>query len=52
MHFDVPGAIKLTLPRSLVWLVFAPLAAWLAFSFPLERGRLGRNLGVHLAACG
>lgn len=49
--FDVPGAIKLTLPRSLVWLVFAPLAAWLAFSFPLERGSLARNLGAHLAAC-
>lgn len=49
--FDVPGAIKLTLPRSLVWLVFAPLAAWFAFTFPLERGRLARSLGVHLAAC-
>lgn len=49
--FDVPGAIKLTLPRSLIWLIFAPLAAWLAFTFPLERARLARSLAVHLAAC-
>jgi signal transduction histidine kinase len=54
MHLDaysVSGAFKLTLHRSLVWFVFAPIAAWLAFAFPLERGRLARSLGVHLVAC-
>src|SRR5262245_40728164 len=49
--FDLWEATKITLPRSLVWLVFAPLAAWLAFRFPLERGRLARSLAIHLAAC-
>jgi hypothetical protein len=54
MHVDSFGvleAMKASLPRSLVWLVFAPLAVWLAFEFPLERGRLARSLAVHLAAC-
>jgi two-component system LytT family sensor kinase len=49
--FDVLEAMKMTLPQSLMWLVFAPLAVWLAFRFPLERGRLARSLAVHLAAC-
>jgi two-component system, LytTR family, sensor kinase len=49
--FDVSDAVKLTLPRSLVWLVFAPLAVWLAFRFPLERAQLFRSLAAHLAAC-
>ena len=48
--FDLVGAIKLTLPRSAMWLVFAPLAVGLAFCFPLERGRLVRSSAVHLAA--
>ena len=33
--YDMPGAVKLALPLSLVWLIFAPLAAWLALRFPL-----------------
>jgi histidine kinase/histidine kinase/DNA gyrase B/HSP90-like ATPase len=49
--FDLPGAIKVTLPRSLVWLVFAPLSVWLGFGFPLERGRLGLSMGAHVSAC-
>src|SRR5262245_43276258 len=54
MHTDAFGvwqAIHLTLPRSVIWLVFAPLAVGLAFWFPLERGRLARSLVLHLAAC-
>ena len=49
--FDLPQAIKVTLPRSLVWLVFAPLSVWLGFGFPLERGRLAWSLAAHLSAC-
>src|SRR5262245_56206960 len=48
---DLWETIKVTVPRSVVWLVFAPLAVWLAFRFPLERGRLAMSLTVHLAAC-
>jgi len=48
--FDPWKAMKMTLPRSLVWLVFSPVSVWLAFSFPVERGRLVRSLAVHLAA--
>jgi two-component system, LytTR family, sensor kinase len=54
IHMDstnVFEAVKMTLPRSLVWLVFAPLAVWLALQFPLERGQLARSLAMHLAAC-
>src|SRR5207247_1855843 len=49
--FDLLEAMKITLPRSLVWLVFAPVSVWLAFRFPLERGRLSLSLTAHLAAC-
>jgi signal transduction histidine kinase len=49
--YDMPAALKLALPRSLVLLIFAPLAAWLAFRFPLEPGRASRNVLIHLAAC-
>jgi hypothetical protein len=48
---DLAGTIKVTLPMSLVWLVFAPLSVWLGFRFPLERGRVASSLGVHVAAC-
>lgn len=48
---DVLEAMKIALPRLLVWLFFAPLAVWLAFRFPLERGRLAWSLPVHLTAC-
>src|SRR5215468_4573735 len=44
-------AIKTTLPRSAMWLFFAPLAVGLVFFFPLERGRLLRGGAAHLAAC-
>ena len=49
--FNVLEAMKIILPRSVLWLVFAPVAVWLAFRFPLERRRLARSLAVHLAAC-
>jgi two-component system LytT family sensor kinase len=49
--FDLWQAIKITLPRSAMWLFFAPLAVGLAFLFPLERGHLLRNGAVHLVAC-
>src|SRR5262249_42007883 len=49
--YDMLGAIKLAAPRALVWLIFAPLATWLAFRFPLEPGRASRNVLIHLAAC-
>jgi hypothetical protein len=49
--FDVPGAIKVTLPTSLVWLIFAPLSVWLGFRFPLERKRLAPSLAAHIIAC-
>src|SRR5215475_4869809 len=49
--FNLLGAIKVTLPTSLVWLVFAPLSVWLGFGFPLERGRLASSLAAHFAAC-
>src|SRR5579863_8915053 len=47
---DALGAMKIILPRLLVWLFFAPLAVWLAFRFPLEGGRLAWSLAVHLTA--
>ena len=49
--FNLWGAIKSTLPRSAMWLIFAPLAVGLVFFFPLERGRLLRHGAAHLAAC-
>jgi signal transduction histidine kinase len=48
--FDALEAMKIILPRLLVWFFFAPLAVWLAFRFPLERGRLAWSLAVHLTA--
>jgi two-component sensor histidine kinase len=49
--FDLWEAISFALPRSAMWMVFAPLAVGLAFWFPMERGHLARSLVVHLAAC-
>ena len=49
--FELPDAVKIALPSWLVWLAFAPLTVWLAFRFPLERGRLALNVAVHLSAC-
>ncbi|MGN6384814.1 MAG: sensor histidine kinase [Verrucomicrobiota bacterium] len=34
-----------------LWLFFLPTVAWLSFRFPIERRRLFRNVGIHLAAC-
>lgn len=43
-------AFLLSLPLWLGWVVFGPLVVWLAFRFPLERGRLSECLPVHLLA--
>lgn len=53
MHVDGYGfqeAVKLTLPRTVVWLIFAPLAVALVFWFPFERERWVRSLLLHLIA--
>src|ERR1041385_1820736 len=34
-----------------LWLLFLPAVAWLSFSFPIERRRLLRNVGLHLLFC-
>src|SRR5690348_485315 len=49
--FDVWEAIKMTVPRSAMSMVFAPLAVCLAFLFPMERGRIARSVLAHLSAC-
>ena len=49
--FDFWQAIKVTVPRTVMWLFFAPLAVVLAFWFPFERGHLAPALAVHIAAC-
>jgi len=49
--FTLWDALKITLPRSAMWLVFAPLAVGLVFYFPLERGHFLRGGAAHLAAC-
>jgi two-component sensor histidine kinase len=48
--FDFWEAIKGTVPRTAMWLFFAPLAVILAFWFPFERGRLASAFAVHIAA--
>src|SRR5690348_2998289 len=48
--FSLWEAIKTTLPRSAMWLIFAPLAVGLVFFFPLERGRMWRSGAAHLGA--
>jgi hypothetical protein len=45
-------AVRTSAPLWLPWVVFAPLAVWLAFRFPLERPRLVVSLVVHAVACG
>ena len=50
-EFDLWQALKLTVPRTVMWLFFAPLAVALAFWFPLERGRWAPGLAVHFVAC-
>jgi two-component system, LytTR family, sensor kinase len=44
-------ALTLSLRDWYPWAVLAPLAAWLAHRFPLERGRLAVSIPVHVAAC-
>ena len=48
---DFLEALTMALPLWLVWLIFAPLAVWLTFRFPLEGGRWVLSLAAHLAAC-
>jgi signal transduction histidine kinase len=49
--FDFWQAIKVTVPRTAMWLFFSPLAVILAFCFPFERGHLAPAFAIHLAAC-
>src|SRR5262245_62787435 len=49
--FDFWRAIKFTVPRTAMWLFFAPLAVVLAFWFPFERGHLAPAFAVHIVAC-
>lgn len=54
MHVDAFNfwqAIKVTVPRTAMWLLFAPLAVSLGFWFPFERGRLALAFAVHIVAC-
>jgi len=54
MHVDAFNfweAIKVTVPRTAMWLLFAPLAVVLGFWFPFERGRLAPAFAVHIVAC-
>jgi two-component system LytT family sensor kinase len=48
---DLWQAIKVTVPRTAMWLLFAPLAVVLGFWFPFERGRLSLAFAVHIVAC-
>jgi two-component system LytT family sensor kinase len=43
-------ALATTLTSAWLWVPITLLALWLAARFPLERGRWGRHLPVHLAA--
>src|SRR5436190_1107310 len=49
--FDFWQSIKVTVPRTAMWLLFAPLAVILGFWFPFERGRLALAFAVHIVAC-
>src|SRR5262252_4721916 len=42
---------ELGLQRAYPWVLFGPYVALVAYCFPLERGRLGLNLPLNLAAC-
>ena len=50
-QFTWTDALRLSALNWLPWLVLTPAVLWLASRFPLETGRLSRNLPVHLAAC-
>jgi len=43
-------ALTVQLPLWWFWAIVTPVIAWLLRRWPLERGRLGRALGVHLPA--
>lgn len=43
-------ALQRSTPLWLAWLIFAPVAVWLGFSFPLERAGLLRSVAIHLIA--
>jgi hypothetical protein len=42
---------ELGLQRAYPWILFGPFVALIAWYFPLERGRLRRNLPLNVAAC-
>lgn len=44
-------AFKYSAGTWLPWIVLAPMVFWLAKRFPFERGRLWRNIPIHLAGC-
>ena len=45
-------ALSLSVVEWFAWALLAPLVAWLAIRFPLERQTLGLNLPIHIVACG
>lgn len=44
-------AFRLALRDWLPWAILAPITVWLAFRFPLERGRLQLSIPIHVVAC-
>ncbi len=50
---DVPWAqaLRISLRDWFAWLFLAPAAAWLAFQFPLERGKFRISVPMHIAGC-
>ena len=44
-------AIALSLRDWFPWAILAPLVAWLAFKFPIERSQWALSVPVHIAAC-
>lgn len=44
---ELPDALRLALPLWIPWCLFAPLAVFLAFRFPIERERWIRSLAIH-----
>lgn len=49
--FPWNAAIRTSALDWLPWVVLSPLVCWLAFRFPLERGKLATNIPLHLLAC-
>ncbi len=50
---DVPWlqALRISVRDWFAWLFLAPAAAWLAFQFPLERGKFKLSVPIHIAGC-